>query len=178
MKKGFTLIELLIVMVVVGILVTIALPKYNASMERGRVMEALTNLQAASEVLNTRYVLNENNYTCAGSVNTNTGEFKIGNTHTGNFTKSVYFDMPKVTTPGTTCATNSLSNISVTTQRENGDYSLTACNKDGELKYIVCTVGEDAPAAICENVGAELTNTPPSDCGTLGSSAYLIDLRN
>lgn len=30
MKKGFTLIELLIVMVIVGVLVTVSLPKYRA----------------------------------------------------------------------------------------------------------------------------------------------------
>lgn len=159
MKKGFTLIELLIVMVIVGILVTVALPKYNASMERGRVMEALTNLQAASEVLNTRYIINNNHYTCAGTVNTGNGEFKIGNTPTGNFTKAVYFDSPKVVSPGTTCGTSNLNSISVVTTRETDDYTLTAYNQDGELKYISCTVGAGAPSSICENVGAEWDST-------------------
>lgn len=169
MKKGFTLIELLIVMVVVGILVTITLPKYNASLERGRVVEALTNLQAACEVLNTRYIINNNRYTCAGSVNSANGDFKIGNTPTADFTKAVYFDAPKVVNPATTCAANNLNNISVITERETDDYTLTAYNENGELKYITCTVGEDAPAKICENIGAEWNST---------ANAYLIDYRN
>ncbi len=169
MKKGFTLIELLIVMVVVGILVTVTLPKYNASLERGRVTEALTNLKAASDVLNTRYVLNDNRYTCAGVVNAVNGEFKIGNTPTGDFTKAVYFNAPKVANPGTTCATNNLNNISIITERETDDYTLTAYNENGELKYITCTVGTDAPSSICENIGAEWNST---------ANAYLIDYRN
>ena len=159
MKKGFTLIELLIVMVIVGILVTVTLPKYNASMERGRVVEALTNLKAASDVLNARYILNNNHYTCAGAANTTDGNFKIGSTPTADFTKTVYFDAPKVVDASTTCATNNLNNISVITERENGDYSLTAYNENGELKYITCTVGTGAPSAICENIGAELDST-------------------
>ena len=62
MKKGFTLIELLIVMVLVGILVTIALPKYRASMERGRATEGITNLKAASDAVNAQYIIDGNQY--------------------------------------------------------------------------------------------------------------------
>ena len=49
MKRGFTLIELLIVMVVVSILVTVALPAYKTSMEKGRALEAMANAAAVSE---------------------------------------------------------------------------------------------------------------------------------
>lgn len=43
-KNGFTLIELLIVVIVIGILVTIALPQYFKVVERGRRAEALSVL--------------------------------------------------------------------------------------------------------------------------------------
>ncbi len=45
-KKGFTLIELLAVVMIIGILTTIALPGYRRSVERARVAEALTLMRA------------------------------------------------------------------------------------------------------------------------------------
>ena len=144
MKKGFTLIELLIVMVILGILVTISVPKYNAAVERGRAMEALTNLRAASEVLNTRYLVNDNAYTCSGVANS-AGEFKVGTAPTANFTKATYFNEPTVADCTAT------ANMSVSTARNTGEYTLTAYNEDGELKYITCTGDTD----LCQNAGAE-----------------------
>ena len=62
MKKGFTLIELLIIMVIVGILVTLALPRYKGALEKGRGVEAMENAAALSAALNTYYVRNYNSY--------------------------------------------------------------------------------------------------------------------
>ena len=44
MKKGFTLVELLIVMVIVGVLTFVALPKYQTAVERTRALEAMENI--------------------------------------------------------------------------------------------------------------------------------------
>lgn len=141
MKKGFTLIELLIVMVLVGVLVTIALPKYYSSMERGRVLEAITNLRTASDSINAAYILNENAYPSRTML-------EEGGHVRGDFTKSNYF-----TTPGvyTTCTAQE---VHIVSGRSNGDeYMLIARNQGGELKEITCS-GPDA-AKICENVGFE-----------------------
>jgi len=163
MKKGFTLVELLIVMVIVGILVTVALPKYYASMEHGRSMEGITNLKAASEALNSRYIINANQYTCNGVV---TGtEFVVAGASTGNFTRQMYFGAPQMSSCTFSDATVGPAEITIT---RNGPepYTLTAHNENGELQYITCVGGAGAAANICENVGAEWNTT---------LSAYTID---
>ena len=90
MKKGFTLIELLIVMVIVGVLVTVSLPKYRASMERGRATEGINNVRAISDAVNAKYVMNENSYSLAGLTDSN------GNVTGVDMTKSVNFSTPKI----------------------------------------------------------------------------------
>lgn len=139
MKKGFTLIELLIVMVLVGVLVTIALPKYYASMERGRVLEAVTNLRAASDTINAAYIMNDNVYP----------SFSEG--IQGDFTKNNYFSTPVI-------YSRAAQQVSIVSGRSGGDeYMLIARNEGGELKDITCS-GPDA-SKICENIGFEKSGT-------------------
>lgn len=45
-KAGFSLIELLVIVMILGVLSSIALPQYRRSVERARVAEALTMVRA------------------------------------------------------------------------------------------------------------------------------------
>ena len=156
MRKGFTLIELLIVMVIVGILVTVALPKYNASLQRGRVMEALANLKTASGMMNAGYVINEGAYT------RNQIADNLGNFIAGDFTASVSFKMPVIVSD-----TDNVVEIEIATVDGADDAGkLVAYNEDGELKYITCTLDD----RVCEAMGAELDTS-------VNPAVYRIDFR-
>ena len=70
--EGFTLIELLIVIVIVGILTSIALPAYSRYIQRGKAAEATS---ALSEWRNRaeRYYQDNRNYTAMCAATTPTG---------------------------------------------------------------------------------------------------------
>ena len=136
MKTGFTLIESLIVMVIVGVLVTVSLPKYRASMERGRATEGINNVRAISDAVNAEYVMNENSYSLAGLTDSN------GNVTGVDMTKRVNFSTPKMTLSSGT--------VTVTTTRT-GSYTLTETTQNGELISIECT----GDAETCQNIGME-----------------------
>lgn len=57
-NQGFTLIELLVVVLILGILVAIALPKYQESVEKSIMQEAITNLKTIAQANDVFYLTN------------------------------------------------------------------------------------------------------------------------
>ena len=58
MKKAFTLIELIIVVVIVGILAMVAIPRYFANIEKARKAESYSTMRSIREAIMGYYAAN------------------------------------------------------------------------------------------------------------------------
>jgi prepilin-type N-terminal cleavage/methylation domain-containing protein len=90
-KKGFTLLELLMVVIIIAILASIALPQFIRAAEKSRAAEAFSTLGAVRSA-EIRYAAQNlgNNYT------------KVFTELDVTITPSVNWSVPTITTPGTT----------------------------------------------------------------------------
>jgi type IV pilus assembly protein PilE len=80
--KGFTLIEILIVVALMGILASIAIPAYNSYVLRGKLVEASTQLSDLRVKLEQSFQDNRNYITyvdanCKYITGTNVGQFAV-----------------------------------------------------------------------------------------------------
>lgn len=60
--NGFTLIELLVVVLIIGILAAVAYPQYRAAVEKSRVTEALTTMDAMAKGAKMRFMSDGNGW--------------------------------------------------------------------------------------------------------------------
>ena len=63
-KSGFTLLEIIIVIIIVGILASLAMPKFFKTVEYSRSAEALTNLGAIRRAMDVCYQPTQNYAPC------------------------------------------------------------------------------------------------------------------
>ena len=133
--KGFTLIELLTVVVIVGILTTIALPQYRKSVEKSRAAEAMqigrTIVAAQNRSLD---AFPNDNVGTRGALDVIlSGGTWNPDTRSSNVYKTAQF-------------TYTLSNSGVTAVRTNSEYTLTFYNKNTNTQ-------DSCSGAICKTLG-------------------------
>ncbi len=89
-KKGFTLIEVLVVVLIVGILTSIALPNYRRSVERARVAEVHTLLRAIADSCE-RLAWENGKSSCGVAVSDGVAKFnKLDITIKGTYASTTY----------------------------------------------------------------------------------------
>ena len=133
MKKGFTLIELLIVIIIVALLVTLAVPKYKTAMEKARAQEGITNLTLAADQANGYYMSHEGTYS----------GFSGNYTQGADKTKKVYFNTVAISGGG--------ESLTLTTARTTGAYTLGINLSGGKVSSRTCT----GDTRVCDAIGWE-----------------------
>ena len=74
-QKGFTLIELMIVVAIIGILASIAIPQYSDYVKRGKAAEATSNLATLRIKMEQCFQDSRDYSTCTGFCTTTAGNF-------------------------------------------------------------------------------------------------------
>ncbi len=67
-KKGFTLIELIIVVVIIGILAMVAIPRYFINIKKARKGQAVVNMKSIRDAMASYYAINNVMPTVSGTI--------------------------------------------------------------------------------------------------------------
>ncbi len=143
-KHGFTLIELLVVVLIIGILSSIALPMYRKAVEKSRVADALSTMDAVAKSEHGWYLTN-NDYTKDFSdLDIDLTDADGNKADNASFANALY--------------SYELLDTGIIAERNNGEYTLY---KDYDSQQILCTPGTHY---ICEELGA-FTKVPCEKVG-------------
>lgn len=132
MNKGFTLLELLVVVMILGILTSVAVPQYNRSVRRAEMMEGLSN---GKTIYDSALRYKSVNGVAPSTIDQLDVGFSGSDSSAGSFVEGNF--------------TYILNNNSITVQSNLGGYNL-----DLEFPTISDT-GVTAPIYCCPNPGNE-----------------------
>jgi len=117
-------------MVIVGVLVSVAVPKYNASLERARALEGMLDLEKLSSEANAFYVINGNTYPTDVESRVSKDEISA----------STYFNAPSFSLSNS----NKTLTISISRKTDSGySYTLQIVNTEGNAANVTCPTGTD-----------------------------------
>lgn len=140
MKKGFTLIEMVVVVIIMGILISIAIPRFQGAIEKSRTSEAMSFLGT----LRLAYV---NYYNVHGDW--------VAGFHNASYVDiegtPKHFGTPTVCCPNCIGSFNEIAFLNRSTNTEFGRYVLSI-TIDGQ---IYCSPGAGSPADVCQRLGIE-----------------------
>ncbi len=165
-KNGFTLVEVLTVVVIIGILTSMALPMYTRAIERSRATEAMASIKALNDAVYAYYVDKE---TCPRKFSLLVVTLPLieGSTMNARVVSTKFFtftldarNVPYI--PGTECRGT------LAKRRNGGKYYYGIYNPyqliNGQASALACTPvdGSDelraASIEICESLGMSVPN--------------------
>ena len=163
MSKGFTLVELLTVVLIIGILTSVALPQYMRAIERSRATEAMSTIKAINDAVYAYAAGRVGANACPTSFKklvvsvpgTLVTDAKL---NSGNF----IYELNKATNasiPGTSCAGV------VATRNANGKFDYKIWNPyttgtAGTSAALACTGSAGKGKEICESLQIYTSSSP------------------
>ena len=156
-QQGFTLMELLVTVLILGVLLSIAVPQYTRSLERARATEAMTAVKALNDAVYAYAAARSGAAACPTSFSKLSVVLEQASgtvpTATTFMTKNFLFTLNSATNariPGTNCP-------GVTATRRGTNYQYVIWNPytvgtAGQARSLACTGSTTQDQAVCESL--------------------------
>ncbi len=156
MKKGFTLVEMLVVVLIIGILASVAIPNYTRSVEKSRATEAMNMVKALNDGV---YAYAAERSACPPSFSKVLVEVpgtKISDTQVqGKYFSYKLNAAVNAPIPGTSCGGVVAERLSGDVYRIWNPYSTV-----GGKRTLACKGDNERAQNICKSMGIQTTQTP------------------